>query len=162
MNRTNESPPNNGLRYAASPSEAGPASSAKDNRSTRTEQTQGAAAARIERQDLARDEPQVMRPSGELGVTELRGLAQHCFRCAQEDRVLLVLDLSEVDHVDYRGVGMLVAARQLLRRQGGELLLAGASPYVCAILRAAGSHGKLERCATVEAARARLHELDAR
>ena len=101
-------------------------------------------------------EPRVVRPDGELGVTELRALAQHCFRCAQEGEVQQVLDFSYVDHVDYRGVGMLVAARQLLRRQGGELFIAGASPYVQAILKAAGAHGKLECCTTVEAARARF------
>ena len=52
--------------------------------------------------------------------------------------------------------GMLIAARQLLRRQGGDLVLASASGYLQAILRAAGSFGKLEICATVEAARARF------
>jgi anti-anti-sigma factor len=101
-------------------------------------------------------EPSVLRPDGELGVTELRALAQHCFRCAQEGQLQLVLDLSYVDHLDYRGVGMLIAARQLLRRQGGDLVLASASGYLQAILRAAGSFGKLEICATVEAARARF------
>lgn len=99
----------------------------------------------------------IVRPDGELGITELRALAQHCFRCAQEGEVQLVLDLEYVDHIDYRGVGMLVAARQLLRRQGGDLVLANASPYLVAILRAAGAHGKLELSRTLAAAKARFY-----
>jgi|SRR6185312_13802210 len=102
-------------------------------------------------------EPSVLRPDGELAATELRAIAQHCFRCAQEGQRRMVLDLSYVDHLDFRGVGMLTAARQLLKRAGGDLILAGASPYLAAILRAAGAHGKLELCATVEAARARFY-----
>jgi anti-anti-sigma factor len=100
--------------------------------------------------------PSVLRPDGELGVAELRALAQHCFRCAQEGQFQLLLDLAFVDHIDYRGVGMLIAARQLLKRQGGDLLLCGANPYLQAILRVAGAHGKLENCESVDAARARF------
>jgi len=117
-------------------------------------QTESAAGFAFEELEPLR--PSVVRPDGELGVTELRALAQHCFRCAQEGQFQILLDLSYVDHVDYRGVGMLIAARQLLRRQGGELLLCGANPYLQAILRAAGAHGKLEHCDSVDAARARF------
>lgn len=98
----------------------------------------------------------VVRPEGDLSISDLRALAQHCFRCAQEGIVELVFDLEFVDHLDYRGVGMLCAARQLLVRQGGDLLLASVSPYLAAILRAAGAHGRLELCPTVAAARARF------
>ena len=116
----------------------------------------GLAAARAHNDVLDPVEVAVVRPEGELSVTELRALAQHCFRCAQEGAVRLVLDLQFVEHLDYRGVGMLVAARQLLRRQGGDLILANASPYLVALLRAAGAHGKLETGVSVEAAKARF------
>jgi anti-sigma B factor antagonist len=98
----------------------------------------------------------VVRPEGELAISDLRALAQHCFRCAQEGVVEVVFDLEFVDHLDYRGVGMVCAARQLLVRQGGDLLLANVSPYLAAILRAAGAHGRLELCPSVAAARARF------
>lgn len=104
----------------------------------------------------------VIRPEGELGVPDLRALAQHCFRQAQDGCLQLVLDLEYVDHVDYRGVGMLCAARQLLVRQGGDLKLASVSPYLAAILRAAGAHGKLEAWATVGQARAKFFDTEAR
>lgn len=107
-------------------------------------------------------EVSIVRPDGELGVTELRALAQHCFRCAQEGELQLVLDLEFVEHIDYRGVGMLIAARQLLKRQGGDLVLANASPYLIAILRAAGAHGKLEVSPTLAAAKASFYAVGAR
>ena len=50
----------------------------------------------------------------------------------------LVLDLLEVTHLDYAGVGELVARRRELMQHGGELSIAVKNPYVTNILKAAG------------------------
>jgi len=50
----------------------------------------------------------------------------------------IVLDLREVTHLDYGGVGELVARRRELRGRGGELVIAVRNPYVANILKAAG------------------------
>ncbi|MBS2022302.1 MAG: STAS domain-containing protein [Deltaproteobacteria bacterium] len=50
----------------------------------------------------------------------------------------IVLDLLEVTHLDYAGVGDLVARRRELNARGGELSIVVRNPYVTNILRAAG------------------------
>ena len=50
----------------------------------------------------------------------------------------IVLDLLEVTHLDYAGVGELVARRRELMQHGGELSIAVKNPYVTNILKAAG------------------------
>lgn len=50
----------------------------------------------------------------------------------------VVLDLLEVTHLDYAGVGDLVARRRELNGRGGELSIVVKNPYVANILRAAG------------------------
>ncbi|HUB07791.1 MAG TPA: STAS domain-containing protein [Myxococcales bacterium] len=50
----------------------------------------------------------------------------------------IVLDLSRVDHLDYRGLPALGRAAARLRAEGGDLRLAGASSYLKAILRFGG------------------------
>jgi anti-anti-sigma factor len=94
-----------------------------------------------------------MRPQGELDRQGLRVLAQACVRHAQGGRTQVALDLSLVDHVDYRGVGALLTARRLLQKASGELALCGASPYLQAILRAAGAYGELPTYPSMHQAR---------
>ncbi len=90
---------------------------------------------------------------GELGLAELDEVGQELFRLMHERRTRVVLDLSGVPHVDYRGMGALVSRAELFRRAGGDLKLSGLSPYLDAIVRVAGGHGKLERYATAQDAR---------
>jgi anti-anti-sigma factor len=58
--------------------------------------------------------------------------------------VWLVLDLTDVSHVDYRGVPWLVSQAEEYRLRGGDVKLAGVSRYLLAILRAAGAHDAFE------------------
>ncbi len=90
---------------------------------------------------------------GELGLAELDEVGRELFRLVHSRRVRVVLDLSCVPHADYRGVRALVARAELFRRAGGDLKLSGLSPYLDAIVRAAGGHGKIERYATAADAR---------
>ena len=65
----------------------------------------------------------------------------------------IVLDLREVTHLDYAGVGELVARRKELLARGGDLLIAIRNPYVSNILKAAGG-ADLVLCRSVEEATA--------
>lgn len=68
----------------------------------------------------------------ELALRMHRGLRQ------------VVLDFSEVSHLDYRGVRPLMARAEVFRRAGGDVKLSGLSPYLAAIFRAAGAHDAFE------------------
>jgi anti-anti-sigma factor len=50
----------------------------------------------------------------------------------------IVLDLSEVTHLDYTGVPEIVERRRELLGRGGDLLIAVRNPYVANILKAKG------------------------
>ena len=86
----------------------------------------------------------VLTLEGELCRSELgdlSGLLEHVARqgCSQ-----VVLDLSEVSHFDYRGVQPLIGWAERLREVGGDLKLAGLSPYLHAIFRSAGGAGAFD------------------
>ncbi len=55
-----------------------------------------------------------------------------------------MLDLTDVSHLDYRGVPWLVSQAEEYRQRGGDVKLAGVSRYLLAILRAAGAHDAFE------------------
>jgi anti-anti-sigma factor len=82
----------------------------------------------------------VVSVRGELDLEALWGIDYTIGRAAlQAGRI--VLDLLEVTHLDYAGVGELVARRQELVERGGELTVAVRNPYVANILKAAGGAG---------------------
>lgn len=78
---------------------------------------------------------------GELGPEELSGVASQLERLYRQGRPEVVLDLSDVSHLDYRAVRPLVKRIDSLRKLGAEVKLSGVSPYLMAILRASGAHG---------------------
>lgn len=76
--------------------------------------------------------------AGEMGECELAALGEELFRLAHRGRRRVVLDLTRVEHVDYRGLKALAARARLLRAGGGDLKVSGASAYLGAIFRVAG------------------------
>lgn len=70
-----------------------------------------------------RGEWTVLRVAGELDLATSPLVRQHVHEAVAEGRRLLVLDLSDVLFCDSSGVGVLVAARRLMRSCGGELRL---------------------------------------
>lgn len=54
---------------------------------------------------------------------------------AASARLTVIVDLSGVGTVDSIGVGALVRGRNTVQRRRGELVLAGASPFLLAVLR---------------------------
>ena len=81
---------------------------------------------------------------GELDRDALRAIRDRMMRLLDQGCVWLVLDLSEVSHMDYRGVPWIVSQAEEYRRRGGDVKLAGVSRYLLAILRAAGAHDAFE------------------
>jgi anti-anti-sigma factor len=90
----------------------------------------------------------------ELGVEDLAQVGQKLLGLGMRGCVGVVLDFTEVPHLDYRGVRPLLAQVERFRQGGGEVKLAGLSPYLAAILRAAGAHGQFDCYATPEEAQA--------
>jgi anti-sigma B factor antagonist len=91
---------------------------------------------------------------GELSDTELLEIGSELFRLAHRGHRHVVLDLTDVSHVDYRGVRPLAARAQVFRKAGGDIKLAGMSPYLQAIFRAAGAQEAFEHFETPEIAQA--------
>ncbi|MCI0572182.1 MAG: STAS domain-containing protein [Myxococcaceae bacterium] len=81
---------------------------------------------------------------GELGVKELAEVGDELFRLLQRGVTQVVLDFTEVPHLDYRGVRPLLPRVEALRRAGGDVKLSGLSSYLAAVLRASGAHGVFE------------------
>lgn len=81
---------------------------------------------------------------GELGTRELKGLGEHIVRLARKGVRHVVVDLSDVAHIDYRGLKPLMDRATEFREFGGDVKLTGLSPYLAMILRVAGAHAVFE------------------
>lgn len=96
----------------------------------------------------------VISAEGELLEREITDLADETVRLSCVGKQNLVLDLSRVHHVDYRGIRQLAARARFLRSSGGDLKLCGLSMYLASILRASGLYGDFDIHETVESASA--------
>lgn len=65
----------------------------------------------------------VLQVSGEMDLVTSPAVRQHVHDAVAEGRHSLVLDLSEVRFCDSSGVGVLIAARRLMRSCSGKLRL---------------------------------------
>jgi anti-sigma B factor antagonist len=95
---------------------------------------------------------------GELDRDALRAIRDRMVRLLDQGCVWLVLDLSDVSHIDYRGVPWLVSQAEEYRARGGDVKLAGVSRYLQAIFRAAGAHDAFEIYTDAGDARAALSQ----
>jgi anti-anti-sigma factor len=77
---------------------------------------------------------------GELDRAEAADVVQMLGRLVQDGVIEIVVDFSGVTHFDYRAVKPLVGRAEAMRVLGGDLKLAGLSPYLHAIFRSAGAH----------------------
>ena len=77
---------------------------------------------------------------GELDRTDVQDVLDMVARLTEHGTVEVVVDFSDVTHFDYRGVKPLVRRAEVLRELGGDIKLAGLSPYLHAIFRSAGAH----------------------
>lgn len=74
-------------------------------------------------QEQQRGEWAVLRVTGELDLVTSPSVRQHIHDAVADGRRNVVLDLSEVLFCDSSGVGVLVAARRLMRSCAGQLRL---------------------------------------
>lgn len=77
---------------------------------------------------------------GEISVREYDEIAEQLFRFSSRGMRRVVIDFSDVSHVDYRIVRPLILRASGLRHLGGDMKLCGMSPYIHAIFRSAGAH----------------------
>lgn len=91
---------------------------------------------------------------GEWQADALKDLGRVLERLIHSGWRGLLLDLRNVHHLDYRGVGQLALVARAARRAGGDLKLVGLSDYLQLILKAVGAHELFENYPDQKAARA--------
>ena len=77
---------------------------------------------------------------GEIGQTEWSDVSAQLFRYANRRVRHVVMDFTDVSHLDYRVVRPLMARADSFRAVGGDVKLSGLSPYLFAIFKSAGAH----------------------
>src|SRR3954451_3358286 len=73
-----------------------------------------------------------MKPSGSLLVSNIQPFKN---QLRDVEARGLIIDLSDVDHVDSVGIGVLVNALMSRKKHGGSLVLAGVSGRVMTVLK---------------------------
>ena len=81
---------------------------------------------------------------GELDRADVQDIIDMLARKTIEGLIEIVIDFTDVTHFDYRGVKPLVRRAETLRELGGDIKLAGLSPYLHAIFRSAGAHDSFD------------------
>jgi len=92
------------------------------------------------RRAMATSRVMTMVLEGEIGLNEMADVTAMLSRLQKNGVTRVVVDFSEVSHLDYRGVRPLMRHADVFREKGGDLRLAGLSPYLHAIFRSAGAH----------------------
>ena len=87
---------------------------------------------------------------GEINGVEMGDIAEMIFQLSADGVTQLVMDFSGVTHFDFRGVKPLMRRADVFRELGGDIKLAGLSPYVHAIFRSAGANDAFDYFATAE------------
>jgi anti-sigma B factor antagonist len=115
-----------------------------------------------EEQELVRTIPErvvTLTLEGEIGARELKQLSSALLDVARRGIRNVVLDFSDVHHVDYRCVKPLLARADLFRNVDGDVKLSSLSPYLHAIFRSAGAHDLFQYCNSPEEARAAFERM---
>jgi anti-anti-sigma factor len=107
---------------------------------------------RSQRFGAARSRAMTMSLDGEIDKQEAAHVIEMLERLLLNGMVRVVVDLSEVSHFDYRAVRPLVKIADAFRKLGGDIRLAGLSPYLHAIFRSAGANDAFDYFGTVEEA----------
>lgn len=80
----------------------------------------------------------VITPEGDINHSEMVKVKNTIAESLRQGQTRFVLDLTDVDHINYMTLGVLVERAGRLRRSGGALYLAGLSTYLESILRFTG------------------------
>jgi anti-anti-sigma factor len=81
----------------------------------------------------------VMTLHGIINLQAFFQLDEAILRVIKKSVFKIELEMSDVKHMDYRGVEILVKRAERLRGYGGALVLKGLSPYLVNILQMAGA-----------------------
>lgn len=84
-----------------------------------------------------------MGVEGELGLGNVRQFDSLLNQAMQQRTSRVVLDLSDLSHIDYKLVPHLVDRVIEIQCQGGEIKLAGGNGYISNILKAMGFEEEL-------------------
>jgi anti-sigma B factor antagonist len=90
----------------------------------------------VNRSDM--DNVTVLRLEGDIDDTGVDSLRTALYGCAKQNRVKLVLNMTEIRFVSYMGVGVLVERLQSLRKAGGDIKLVGLNLYTERLFRMVG------------------------
>ncbi len=86
----------------------------------------------------------VVRVSGDVDIVTAPVLQRHLDSAIAAGRPTVVIDLSETTFLDARGVGVLVAARKHIARNGGRLVLRKPPALVRRVLELADQLDRVE------------------
>lgn len=98
-----------------------------------------------------------LRMTGRLTVSDEPGtIKQAATDAIAGGAKSVVLDLSSVPYIDSTRLGELIAAHVTVTRNGGRLVVAGATSHITNLLKVAGLEGIFESFASVSDAHAAL------
>ncbi len=107
---------------------------------------------------MARPRGMTMVIDGEIGADELADIGEMLLSLSFDGVTDLVIDLRGVSHLDYRGIPSLVRRAEVFRELGGDVKLAGLSPYLFTIFQAAGANDSFDFFAEVSDAQRSFHD----
>lgn len=102
----------------------------------------------------------ICRVSGELDAYTAPDLRDALDALVEEDRSWIIADLTELTYLDSTGLGILVGTAKKCRQAGGDLAVACARRNLLRIFQISGTQEILNVVPDVEAATARLEELE--
>jgi anti-sigma B factor antagonist len=91
-----------------------------------------------------------------LGGPEANSLNAELHRITESGGKAVVLDLTQVTHMNSSGLGLLIGGLTTMRKAGGELLLAGAGENIAQLIAITKLHTIFRLFPTVDAAVAAL------
>jgi anti-anti-sigma factor len=95
---------------------------------------------------------QVLRPRGEISLAVARQLETLLSEYMKAGLVQVVLNLENVNHISQDAIPLLARRAGLLRECGGDLKLAGLSPYLQKLWDLAGHARHFQFCVSEEEA----------
>jgi len=110
----------------------------------------------VEFEEKEVDGVKVLTLSGRLDVDAVENIGEELKQKAGQENVKFILDISEVDYLSSRGLGILIELFQANSRAGGSFRLVSANPLVNEVLEITGSRELFSIHDTIEDA---LHSL---
>jgi anti-anti-sigma factor len=77
-------------------------------------------------------------PSGEIDEKEFENIEKRLKNMIESGDYNIIIDLSRVEHINYKVVGWLIDYQKKFKQFGGDIKLVNVSPYIYDILRLYG------------------------